>query len=181
MTAITPATGLPAGGTAVTITGANLADGVTVKFGDAKATAVTYLSSTKLSAVSPAGSAGAVTVTVTDKDGLTSASTVTFTYSTDATATPSPSPSPADKPRFTLGTVPKQGIGLVAFSGGVNDDLIAAATDAGCERVAQAFFLAVDGKFIVFFPAAPQIVNAAWNAHFGGTLPVDLALAMRCG
>ena len=54
-----------AGGTAVTITGANFAAGATVTFGGTAATNVVVVSSTTITATTPAGSAGAVTVTVT--------------------------------------------------------------------------------------------------------------------
>lgn len=76
--------------------------------------------------------------------------------------------------------MPTKGFGLVAFSGGTSEELEAAATTAGCARVVQAFFAAVDGVFIVFIPAAPAIVNAVWHAHFAGGIPVSHPLVMRC-
>jgi hypothetical protein len=54
-----------AGGTSVTITGTNFAAGATVTFGGTAATGVTVVSSTTITATTPAGSVGAVTVTVT--------------------------------------------------------------------------------------------------------------------
>ncbi len=65
VTSVTPNSGATAGGTAVTITGTNFATGATVTFGTAAATNVVVVSSTSITATSPAGSAGAVTVTVT--------------------------------------------------------------------------------------------------------------------
>ena len=62
---VSPNSGSTAGGTPVTITGANFAAGATVKFGATAATNVIVISGTEITATTPAGSAGAVTVTVT--------------------------------------------------------------------------------------------------------------------
>ena len=62
---VSPNSGSTAGGTAVTITGTNFAAGATVTFGGTAATNVVVVSSTTITATTPAGSAGAVTVTVT--------------------------------------------------------------------------------------------------------------------
>jgi len=59
-----PAYGPQSGGTAVAITGANLAEETSVHFGQASATSVTVNSATSITAVSPPGS-GVVDVTVT--------------------------------------------------------------------------------------------------------------------
>ena len=50
----------------MTITGTNFAAGATVTFGGTAATNVVVVSSTSITATTPAGSAGAVTVTVTN-------------------------------------------------------------------------------------------------------------------
>ena len=65
VTSVSPSNGLPAGGTAVTITGTNFASGATVTFGSAAATNVVVVSATEITATTPAGSAGAVSVMVT--------------------------------------------------------------------------------------------------------------------
>ena len=62
---VSPNSGSTAGGTAVTITGANFVAGATVTFGSSAATNVVVVSATQITATTPAGSAGAVTVTVT--------------------------------------------------------------------------------------------------------------------
>ena len=56
VTAISPAIGLASGGTVVTVAGADFTDTSTVNFGALPATAVTFVSSTTLTATSPAGS-----------------------------------------------------------------------------------------------------------------------------
>ena len=65
VTSVSPNSGVAAGGTSVTITGTNFASGATVTFGSTAATNVTVVSSTTITATTPAGTAGAVTVTVT--------------------------------------------------------------------------------------------------------------------
>ncbi len=71
VTALSPASGPVSGGTAVTVTGSGFgtAGAVTVRFGGVVASAVTVVSPTTLTAVSPPHAAGTVTVTVTDGDG----------------------------------------------------------------------------------------------------------------
>jgi len=76
---VSPNTGSTAGGTAVTITGTNFATGATVTFGATAATNVVVVSSTSITATTPAGSAGAVTVTVT-VSGQSGSLTSGFTY-----------------------------------------------------------------------------------------------------
>ncbi|MFD5030766.1 IPT/TIG domain-containing protein [Streptomyces sp. NPDC058220] len=65
---ISPNQGSTGGGTTVTITGTNLSGTTAVKFGSNPATAVTNVSPTQVTAVSPAGS-GTVGVTVTTPGG----------------------------------------------------------------------------------------------------------------
>ena len=71
MTALSqPASGPLAGGTVVTITGANfVVNGTTAKFGANAATNVACSSTTQCTATSPAGAAGTVDVTVTTPSG----------------------------------------------------------------------------------------------------------------
>jgi hypothetical protein len=68
VSAISPTTGTTSGGTAVTITGTGFLSGATVKFGSASATGVNVVSSTSITATSPAHSAGSVNVVVTNTD-----------------------------------------------------------------------------------------------------------------
>jgi hypothetical protein len=65
---VAPAGGPASGGTAVTITGSNLATATAVAFGATPATSFTVNANTTVTAVSPAG-AGTVDVTVTTPDG----------------------------------------------------------------------------------------------------------------
>ena len=87
VTSVSPNSGMPAGGTAVTITGTNFAAGATVKFGATAATNVVVVSGTQITATTPAGSAGAVTVTVTNSNGLSGSLASAFTYVLPPTVT----------------------------------------------------------------------------------------------
>jgi hypothetical protein len=81
---ISPNSGSSNGGTAVTITGTNFIAGATVTFGGTAATNVIVVSSTSITATTPAHAAGAVNVVVTDSSGsgtLTNGFTYTATVS----------------------------------------------------------------------------------------------------
>ncbi len=65
VTAIAPASGADAGGTVVTITGEHFTSGATVKIGGVSATSVTVSSETTITAITPAGTAGAADIVVT--------------------------------------------------------------------------------------------------------------------
>ena len=91
VTSVSPNSGSTAGGTAVTITGTNFAAGGTVTFGTAAATNVVVASSTKITATTPAGTAGAVTVTVT-VNGQSGSLANAFTYVASSPTVTSVSP-----------------------------------------------------------------------------------------
>jgi hypothetical protein len=69
VTALSPATGEPTGGTAVTITGTALRGATAVKFGSTAAPSFTVVSDTEISAVAPAHDEGVVDVRVTTPGG----------------------------------------------------------------------------------------------------------------
>jgi hypothetical protein len=80
VTRLSPASGLPAGGTQVTITGTNLAGATAVYFGSAVGTIVSD-SATQIVATSPADLPGTVDVTVTTAGGTSATSPADqFTY-----------------------------------------------------------------------------------------------------
>ncbi|WP_340373789.1 IPT/TIG domain-containing protein [Streptomyces sp. SS7] len=74
VTGVSPVSGPTSGGTAVTLTGANLSGATAVRFGAANAASFTVTSPTQITAVSPPGSPGAVPVTVTTPAGTSAAS-----------------------------------------------------------------------------------------------------------
>lgn len=81
VTSLSPATGLVAGGTSVTITGTHLASATAVKFGTASAS-ITANTDTSITATAPAaGATGPVDVTVTTINGVSATSAADqFTY-----------------------------------------------------------------------------------------------------
>jgi hypothetical protein len=80
VTSISPNTGLSTGGTAVTITGTGFLAGATVSLGGTAATGVNVVSSTSITATTPAHAAGAVTVTVTNSDAQSGSLASGYTY-----------------------------------------------------------------------------------------------------
>ena len=79
ISSVTPNSGATAGGTAITITGANLTGATSVTIGGVAATNVVVLSSTSITAVTPAGTVGAASVAVTTPGG-TATATNAFLY-----------------------------------------------------------------------------------------------------
>jgi hypothetical protein len=83
VTSISPTSGSTSGGTSVVITGTNFADATAVNFGSSAAASFTVDSTTQITAVAPAGSAGAVNITVTTAGGTSPTSSADqFTYNT---------------------------------------------------------------------------------------------------
>ncbi|WP_435848491.1 IPT/TIG domain-containing protein [Streptomyces javensis] len=112
LTAISPATGPAAGGTAVTLTGTNLLGATAVRFGAVNATSFTVVSATQITAVAPLGS-GTVQVTVTTPGGTSNG--VSYTY----VAVPVPvltSVSPGQGPVGGGNTVTLTGSGLTGVT-----------------------------------------------------------------
>ncbi len=80
LTAVSPTSGPTSGGTTITLTGTNFAAGATVRVGGAAATSVTFSSSTRITARTPAGTAGARDVIVTNPNGRSASRAGAFTY-----------------------------------------------------------------------------------------------------
>lgn len=92
VSSLSPAGGLPAGGTEVTISGQYLDDATQVHFGSAPAASLTVDSSAQIRATAPAGIEGlTVDVTVTGPGGTSGTSNATkYTYSTPQPGAPVP-------------------------------------------------------------------------------------------
>ena len=86
ITTVAPSSGTTAGGTSVTITGTNLTGVTSVTVGGNPATGVVINSSTSITAITPAGTAGPASVAVTNGGG-TATDTNAFTYAAPATIT----------------------------------------------------------------------------------------------
>jgi len=80
VTAVSPAKGKTAGGESVVITGENFSEGASVRFGEASAQRVTFVSSTTINAVTPQHAAGTVNIVITNKDGKSGTLLNGYTY-----------------------------------------------------------------------------------------------------
>lgn len=80
LTSILPTSGSTLGGTPVTLTGTNFASGATVTIGGVPATLVVVVSSTKITAVTPAHAAGNAQVVVTNPSGESATISPAFFY-----------------------------------------------------------------------------------------------------
>lgn len=110
ITKLKPASGSAGGGTSVVITGTNLSEATSVKFGSVAAVSFTVSSATSITAVSPEESAGTVDVTVTTPGG-TSAVVAADSYRFTPTVTEL-SPTSGSKVGGTTVTVRGQGFAL---------------------------------------------------------------------
>jgi len=81
LVSVAPTTGPTAGGTLITLTGTNLLGATSVTVGGVAVTSVTVVSSSTVTAVTPAGTVGAKTVAVTTPGGTASLASG-FTYAT---------------------------------------------------------------------------------------------------
>jgi len=98
ITSVSPNTGSTAGGTAVTISGANFQTGATVTFGGVAATNINVVNATTITASTPVGPISeqlGVDVTVTNPDGKSATQTRAFTYSVPAVTIDTISPATA--------------------------------------------------------------------------------------
>jgi hypothetical protein len=110
VTKLKPNTGPVAGGTSVSITGANLTGATAVKFGSTAATSFKVNSATSITAVSPAETAGTVDVTVTTPGGTSAISSADhFTFVPTVTGL---SPNAGSKAGGTKVTVTGTGFAL---------------------------------------------------------------------
>ena len=80
VTSASPASGSNAGGTTITITGANFDSGATVTVGGATCTSPTRVSATSMTCVTPAGTLGAVDIVVTNPDTTSGTGVGVYTY-----------------------------------------------------------------------------------------------------
>ena len=103
VSSVSPSAGPTAGGTNVTITGANFTNATAVTFGNTSATSFTVSGSGQITAFAPAESAAIVHVTVTTPSGTSTTSTADqFTYQAPPTATIS---SPTNSQTYSLNQV----------------------------------------------------------------------------
>lgn len=80
ITSLDVSTGTISGGTAITITGTGFKNGCTVTFGGSAATSIVVASSTSITCLTPAHSAGAVDVVITNIDSKSVTSSNAYTF-----------------------------------------------------------------------------------------------------
>jgi hypothetical protein len=116
ITSVSPSSGPVAGGTTITITGANyvLGSGGEIRVGGVLATGITYISSTQLRAVTPAGTAGARDVLVRNPNGVTATLTGGFTYTAPVSAPTLTSVAPSSGPTAGGTTITLTGTNFVS-------------------------------------------------------------------
>lgn len=152
ISAITPGSGLIAGGTNVTITASNLQKGATVTFGGLAAASVTFDNSGQLSAVTPPGNAGPVDVIVMNPDGESATLHDGFTF-----------------------TLPPHYISNVRpGSGTPNGGTIVSITGTGFESNAAILFGGTPGTD-VSISADGTLGQATAPAHAAGVVDVEVA------
>jgi len=155
------------GGTSVTIYGSGFAAGATVRFGGTLALNVVVVNSNTITAATPARAAGATTVEVRSAQGIVATGTPTYTYITVSGS-------------VVGGSIPTSGLGLFVYSGGTTEQLVSLAVSSGCPFNRISFYATISGKFVVYVPAAPGVVNAEWNLRFASGLPANTPLLARC-
>jgi len=153
-----PVDGSEAGGTTVTITGERFEKGATVAFDGVPATEVEIVSATEITAVTPAGTIGAVDVEVANPDQPAGVAKKAFTYISAAEAE-------ARLPRcrpFTLPRISAQPGQSVILTAG---DLFPASRGVEGARLVDAVLVtrapAPEAGSITWRPAPPRI---AWSA-----------------
>ncbi|WP_179783920.1 IPT/TIG domain-containing protein [Rhizobium sp. AN5] len=113
LTGVSPASGSTAGGTVLTITGANLTGATGVTIGGTAATGVNVISATSITATTPAHAAGAVNVAVTTPGGVaTIANGFTFQAQTVTIA-----PASGTIPDGTIGIAYSQALSVTGAAG----------------------------------------------------------------
>ncbi|MCK9485817.1 MAG: SH3 domain-containing protein [Dehalococcoidia bacterium] len=101
--------------------------------------------------------------------------------------TPAPTPTPAPGARPIAGTpsgalngsLPTRGgLGLVTWTGGPVESLVASASSGGCSVLSA--WVTVNGSLLGYTAGAPAFVNAQWRDRYPGDLPSTL-LILICG
>jgi hypothetical protein len=193
ITSVSPVSGPIEGGTVITINGTNFVAGGAfgVKVGGVPATGVVRNSATRITAVTPAGTAGAKDVSVTSEDGQTVTLAGGFTYRvrpTITSITPASGPTAGNTTITITGTNFVAGgafgvtVGGVEANGAYRDSAtrITAITPAGTAGTKDVVVTSGDGQtatradsFTYIAPPAITSVSPASGTTAGGT-PVTI-------
>ena len=126
VSAVSPAAGLEAGGTPITITGTGFLAGATVTVGGVACVAVVVVSATSITCTTPAGTGSSKAVVVTNTDGQSSGTSTSFGYeTTTTTAAPTTSTTAAATKTATATTlVGASNAATVAAAPGTGEALV---------------------------------------------------------
>jgi len=97
-----------------------------------------------------------------------------------ASAVPAPVATPAPPPprRILSGVIPEYGNALIVFSGGSDEQLLAA---SGCPRESASFWSFRDQVFVQWLPGVSiPIVNAEWRGLYPNGIPAGTPLMVSC-
>ncbi len=188
VTAVSPASGPLAGGTAITITGTGFTASATVALGGVAATGVAVVSTTSITATTAAHAAGAVVVTVTNVDGQGGTISGGFTYlgppPTLTAITPATGPTAGAAAVSLTGT--EFGAGTTVTIGGVaatsvattSSTALTAVTPAGVAGARDVVVAKADGQSVTLLggytytqsvPPTVTAISPATGTHGGGT------------
>jgi IPT/TIG domain len=189
---VTPSSGSTNGGTQITISGANFQPGVTAKLGGT-ALAVSYVSSSQLTAVTPAEAAGAVNLRVVNPDTQFVVAQNVFTFSKQAAPAPVVSGvSPAGGPvaggtpitisgaNFQVGATAKLG-GKALTVTYVSASKLTATTPSGTAGATSLLIMNPDGQSAsgtFMYTGGVQSQSSGFLVYFasvGGLLPSEIA------
>ncbi|MEU8587329.1 IPT/TIG domain-containing protein [Streptomyces sp. NPDC048664] len=192
VSSVSPNQGPNLGGTSVTITGIGLTGATLVRFGANPATNVIVVSSTQITATTPAGS-GTVNVSVTTPGG-TSSQTVPFTYTVVTTPTLT-SLSPTAGPAAGGNTVTLNGTGLtgatlVRFGANAATNVIVVSstqitatapsgTCAGTVNVTVTTPGGTSNPLPYIYVAAPTVIDL--DRHFGPSTGTNTVVVFGTG
>lgn len=115
----------------------------------------------------------------TPTPGATPSVTVTPVPTPSATPTPSVTPPTTGAATGTItGYIPPPGKpGLITWSGGSMESLIATAAGRGCN--VRSVYAVRNGRFVGYSPGAPAFVNAGWVSQVGELTTLS-ALVLSC-
>jgi large repetitive protein len=173
ITGISPNTGSPVGGTAVTVSGAGFTGANAVDFGATPAASFTVNSDNSITAVAPAGSPGAVDITVTGLGGTSTtgpADTYTYVSGTVTTLESSADPSVVGQPVTITATVTALSPGSGAPTGTVTFTV---------DGTTQAPVTLVSGSAsisLLSLPVGAHTVTAAYSGDADDTADTSAAL-----
>jgi len=171
LTAVSPAQGPVAGGTQLTLTGTNFVSGATVRVGGTAATQVTVVSSTSITCLAPAHTAGVVDVSVTTSGGTATLEDA-FTYIAAPTLT---SVAPGNGPSSGGTALTLTGTGFTANAAGTNTVTVGGAACTGVNAASDTQITCTSPAGTAGAAADVVVTNANGSATLTGGFTYNAA------